>query len=237
MPPASIRFIRLFVVTSLLAGCGGGKGGASNGLFIAAGPISLIQSPIPGDLAGEAAVTGIVGVNQGGLSGKGVPATLTVNGVEVPSVAVGEAVYDLTAVTIPNAAPGQPLVLHASYQTYSADMTLNCPSEVTLTSPADNSTAAAGDSVTATWTGTIDYDNILYKPHIAVFGLLGTDMPSDLGFADRFENGKTSDSFALPALNPSYQWVIDLHVPGSYVSDGSGYGYCELIRRTHVVQK
>jgi hypothetical protein len=223
-----------------LSACGGAPsstGDSNHGLYInSALGVSLIQSPITTGFTPESAVKGLVFVSRDNVQGQKVAATLTVNGVEVPRDAFLEA-FDLAKASLPNATAGGTLTLHAAFESYSADLVLHCPSEVSITAPADQTQAMIGDAMSVRWNGTIDYGSAV-KPDIMVHGFdPASGERSDLGFPDRVETGKSSDAFALPDPKGAPQWIVDLYVPGIAVSDAAGIGFCMLDRRVHLLKK
>jgi hypothetical protein len=220
-----MRLRRMWPCLALMAACGGESGtDANHGLYINAA-LGATLDPAGG-------VHGTVFVSRETAQGEPVAATLTVNGVEVPK-SLG---YDLADVSIP-VAPGGTLTLHASFESYSADLTLHCPDEVTIVAPGDASHAAVGDAVTVSWTGDIDYATSI-KPDIMVRGFdPASGTRTDLGFADRIESGKTSDVLTLPDPQGAPGWLVDLYVPGDLVNDAAGVGFCMLNPKLHLVRQ
>jgi hypothetical protein len=236
----SNKLIPLFsLFLPLISGCGGSpaNGDSSNGLYInAALGVTLTQSPIRNGLPAESGVSGLVFVTRDNPQGPKVAATLTVNGAAVSQDGFLLA-YDLGQTTIPNATAGGAIRLHASYQSYSADLTLHCPAEVSITAPADNALAMIGDSLPVSWKGSLDYASIA-KPDIMVRGFdPASGERNDIGFVDRVESGKANDTVPLPDPKGAPQWLVDLYVPGDAVNDAAGAGFCMLDRRVHLVKK
>jgi hypothetical protein len=220
-----MRLRRVWPCLALVAACGGDSStDVNHGLYI--------NAALGATLAPGGDVHGTVFVTRESAQGEQVAATLTVNGVEVPR-SFG---YDLSGVSVP-VAPGGTLTLHATFETYSADLTLHCPDAVTLTAPAEGSGAAVGDSVTVRWSGDIDYATSI-KPDVMVRGFdAATGERTELGFPDRVVAGKTSDTFALPDLQGAPGWLVDLYVPGDLVNDAAGVGFCMLNPRIHLVRQ
>jgi len=228
------------VGTALNAGCGGASSNTNDGLYInAALGVRLIQSPITTGMTPEGNLSATVSVARQNGQGAQIAAILTVNGVEVPKqetlgVFLG---YDFSKVSVPNATAGGTLTLHASFETYSGELTLHCPSEVIITAPADNSQSAVGDSVTVSWNGALGHATPI-RPDIMVRGFKpASGSTTGLVFADRIVTGKARDTFALPDLQGAPEWLVDLYVPGDLVNDEAGFGFCMLDRRIHIVSK
>jgi hypothetical protein len=208
-----------------VAACGGDSStDVNNGLYI--------NAALGATLAPGGDVHGTVFISRDNAQGEQVAATLTVNGVEVPK-SLG---YDLADVSLP-VAPGGTLVLHATFESYSAELTLHCPDEVTFTAPAEGSGAAVGDSVTVSWSGDIDFATSI-KPDVMVRGFdAASGERTELGFADRVVAGETSDTFALPDPQGAPGWLVDLYVPGDLVNGAAGVGFCMLDRQIHLVRQ
>ena len=211
-----------------------GPADTSNGLYInAALGVTLTQSPLAMGVNREAAVEALVLVTRDNAQGEDADAILTVNGALVPKSILG---YDVSNVAVV-AGAGESLHLHATEGTDSADLTLPCPAEVTLTAPADNSDAAVGAMIDVTWTGSIDHATSV-KPDIMVHGFdPATGTRSKLDFPDRVVAGRSSDSFMLPDPKTAPQWLVDLYVPGDLIDHSGGVGFCMLDRRAHLVRR
>jgi hypothetical protein len=225
-----VRSASLWLCMATALACGDGSSNTSNGLYInAALGATLVQ---------DGGLKATVVVTRDDARGAQVAAALTVNGVEVPQQTLAGVVlgYDFSKVSIPDATGGT-LRLHASFASDSADLTLHCPDQVTITAPAEQSRAAVGDSVTVSWRGEVDYATPI-KPDILVRGFdPASGSESSLALADRSVKGKSSDTFALPDLQGAPQWMVELFVPGDLVDDAAGMGFCMLERRIHIVSK
>jgi hypothetical protein len=214
-----------------LAACGAPSTDVNHGLYVnAALGVSLVQAPITAGTTAEAPVKGLVFITRDSARGAQVAATLTVNGVQVPQGLLG---YDLATVTLPDVAPGQPVVFHAELGTASADFTVHCPDELTLSGVAEGSSAHAGDSVTVSWGRTLPAEPVASDLMVHGFDPT-TGARTTLSLADRVETGKSSDTFALPDAGGAPEWLVDLYATGPTVSDAAGAGSCGLDRRLHL---
>jgi hypothetical protein len=224
----------------LVVGCGGGSSGDSGpGIYIHAS-VKLVPAP-PDQTIGASPDEVLVGqvVVLDEYEEQWVAAKLTVNGVDVPAkIEGGQALgYDLSQVRIPGAEAGGTLEMHAELNGSSADLTLRCPSDVTIIAPADHSQATAGDSVTLSWSGKVDYDNSAFEPYVDVQGFDPTTGASTNLGVDHEVSHMSSDTFMLPAPGSAPEWLVHLFVPGDLARPPRGVGTCWLDRQVHLVVK
>jgi hypothetical protein len=253
-----IRLLTLVLAAALAGGCGGDSD--SNDRTPNGNPDAGTQ-PDPNTQTGGLAVTmpfgiSLIDVPEIGAhpvdgyiivqrDGEDVTtAKVTVNGVEVPVAADW---YPVSNVTVPDAEAGKPLKIVAEDGSDKVELTLNCPTEVQFTAPADGTTVAAGQKVTFSWSGKLGpYSwGLLDEPYLSLLGNEPSeagDHPFSLGFPKDGENHAslsatdTSAELTMPETDkPAY--LAKLHVPGDQAKSGESSGYCKLVRTLHLTKQ
>lgn len=223
------------------AGPGGGSdAGAAGGLTIAApAGITLLQRPTREEGLG---VTGLIVVTAKDQNGDEVPAsgaTVEVNGVAVPAVGgiyAAAGVYDVSKVaTAVPAAAGQALTVKATSGGRTGSLTMQCPAEVTITSPEENANVEPGGSFTFAWSGQTTYESGLLSPVAGLhsYSITTDHLTAEATRAIAVTPGLTSTVF--PIGEEAFKgYVAQVAVPGTLVDTEAGVGLCVLVRRVHV---
>lgn len=157
-------------------------------------------------------------------------ATVELNGTPVPFNELFRH-YDIGEAEIPAIAPGTTVTITATQGSDTATLSLVCPDEVTLDSPADGTQVTAGDQVTFKWTGKIHYDDALGKPSALILPYSSTSKFYDGTLQSTVIDGD-SVTLEVPELDGRFDsWLAQLRVPGPLVQSGGSTGFCSLVRR------
>jgi hypothetical protein len=245
------RLVAVIAAALMVGACGSGNGNDGPGGTGSPDAGGKINPPVQGitinaalglDLVQhpdsiEGPVTGLVLVelDDEPLSG----ATVTINGAVLPEHSMIQGFYDAAQAEIPNALPGGKLELTASKDGKSATLTLDCPTEVTIIAPAENTPVAIGETVTMVWNGKIDYDNPVIKPTARINAWRTEE--------NRISSTTEEGSFKKLTTETSVQlkvpddygdaFVAELSVPGSMVIANDNAGMCGLVRRVRLTRK
>jgi hypothetical protein len=200
---------------------------------ISAMPVSVIDTPT----SGEAPVSGNIMVSRAGVLVK--DAVVKVNGAEVPSIG---SFYDVAESGLSGLGPGSTITIEVTTTDppETRSFTFDCPSAITIESPAPDSIIAPNQNLQVTWHPGISYD----APRMAGGPLLGNFMCSSgsvVSGKGRGANfitlavGQTSQAFPVDRCG---EYLLELQYPGAIVKvpagDSFDIGYCSIRHRVRV---
>lgn len=183
-------------------------------------------------LKDKEAVNGLISVKKDGDNVPG--ATLKLNDTEIPESA-DTGTYDVGTASLTSVTPGAKATFIATFGGETATLELDCPAEVTITTPAEGATVTAGDSIAFAWTGTIAYENFS-KPSASIVTYNSTN--GKLGLASPTNSARIDGSSAtvtVPSLDGTDDgWLAQLSVPGNSVETVEGFATCTYVRRNQL---
>jgi hypothetical protein len=194
--------------------------------------------------------TGVIMITNNGTTVT--DATVTLNGVPIPPLTLpstGKPTGTYSASDTTPIAGGSTLALNASEQGQTANLSLPCPNEVSITSPKENTTIKEGQVLTVTWSGSVDTGNEaviasesssvtnVLKPSLRIYSWNGTATGTPARLLSADANGDildptaTSGTITVPTgAGPTA--VLELHVAGKLIEpNASMAGQCNLSRR------
>ena len=199
--------------------------------------LSLIDVPA----IDEDPVDGVFEVTRDGASVD--DAEVTINGVTVTG---SDGMYFVSnAVSELAVAAGESLKIKAIQGGDTVELELPCPTDAQITSPADGTQVATGETITVTWSGSIGpYAwGIMSEPYLKLDG----NEPGASGDHEYSLQPKPGETYlGLSATDTSGQltipenshpaFMLKLVVPGDFVENANGQGYCRIIRKVHLTK-
>lgn len=184
----------------------------------------------------EMAISGTVMIDVDGepaADGK-----LEVNGLPWPGTGGS---FELDTGPTPGFGPGETIELVATATVDGAEqttsLTIQCPSAVDVTSPAENSLIASGQTLSVEWSGTLtDKGNPLYAaPIVGFYACLVNPTGNEatmLGHGDWFvELAPGQSSATVPVTSDCARYLMEIRAAGPMAFSGHNLGYCFIQRR------
>lgn len=181
--------------------------------------------------ANEKAVTGILNLQvkqQWATEPK-----LKLNDTAIPVV---DNAFELSRVPTLSVQPGATLSLQGSGSGKTVSLSVQCPTDVTITAPTATTSVGEGDKITVTWEGTVDYDSGDLESYVAIWPLNSTSgsvrNPGPGAHQKYLTAGMTSAELTVPAPNDWDSYEIRLVIPGNQAKDAAGSSVaCQLSKR------
>ena len=142
------------------------------------------------------------------LDGNDPPAgtTVTLNGTPLVSWLGSATIFTVDSANVPTAAPGQTIQIVASYGGKTATLNLPCPADPNWsTTPAPGSAVAEGSTVTASWTGNVYYDHILFDTTLTIVGYDEEENIASLATSDEQRSEPVSPAKSASVKAPAPQ--------------------------------
>jgi len=171
-------------------------------------------------------------------------ATVKINGTlipEAPAEPESPGTYDPAYAGDIPIQPGGTMTITVDESGHHHEFSFPCPSELTITEPAEATQVSPNDQMTVRWTGAVKYQNSVRDPLLDIFqyepdsGTLLSLLKFDPG-PYHLKATDTSLTVTLPD-NERPQYLIEISVPGDWIQNDNITGFCGLIRRVHLINK